>query len=143
MNVTTQIKNYIESLPESKQTEMLELHQLIHATFPKRKLWYEDGKDNTGKTISNPNIGYGSYEIKYANGKSREFYQVGICANQTGISVYILGIKDKTLLSRTFGKEIGKAKLTGYCIKFKSLNDINRDILLKAVKFGLEATMSE
>jgi hypothetical protein len=104
--------------------------------LPKCKLWFLDGKDSTGKIVSNPNIGYGSYNIKYADGTTKEFYQIGLSANTTGISVYILGIKDKTYLSQTYEKVIGKASVTGYCIKFNKLKDINIDILKDALKYG-------
>src|SRR6516162_10165716 len=116
MNVQEQIKKYIESQPEPKRSEMQELHKLTLRVLPKGKLWFSDGKDSKGKTVSNPNIGYGLYSIKYADGTSRDFYQIGLSANNTGISVYILGIKDRAYLSKTFGKQLGKAKVTGYCI---------------------------
>jgi hypothetical protein len=112
------------------------LHQLILKAKPACKLWFLDGKDNNNKTVSNPNIGYGAYTIKYADGKSKEFYQIGMSANTTGISVYIMGIDDKTYLSKTFGEKIGKASVTGYCIKFKTLKDINVDILEEAIRYG-------
>mgnify|MGYP001481578700 CR=1 FL=1 len=91
-----------------------------------------------GKTVSNPNIGYGSQTLKTADGKTREFYQIGFSANTTGISVYIMGIEDKKYLPETYGKAIGKATVTGYCIKFKTLKDINIDILEAAIRSGLE-----
>ena len=138
MNVQEQIKKYIASQPEPKHSEMLELHRLILKIMPGSKLWFLDGKDNKGKTVSNPNIGYGSYSIKYANGEIRDFYQIGISANTTGISVYIMGIKDKTYLAQTYGKKIGKASVSGYCIKFKTLKDINIDILEAAIRYRLE-----
>ena len=138
MNVQEQIKKYIASQPEPKHSEMLELHRLILQIMPDSKLWFLDGKDNKGKTVSNPNIGYGSYSIKYANGEIREFYQIGISANTTGISVYIMGINDKTYLAQTYGKKIGKASVSGYCIKFKTLKDINIDILEAAIRYRLE-----
>ena len=139
MNLQEQIKKYIASQPEPKHSEMLELHRLILKIMPGSKLWFLDGKDNKGKTVSNPNIGYGSYSIKYANGEIREFYQIGISANTTGISVYIMGIKDKTYLAQTYGKKIGKASVSGYCIKFKTLKDINIDILEAAIRYRLES----
>ena len=139
MNVKEQIKKYIASQPEPKHSEMLELHRLILQIMPGSKLWFLDGKDNTGKIVSNPNIGYGSYSIKYANGEIRDFYQIGISANTTGISVYIMGIKDKTYLAQTYGKKIGKASVSGYCIKFKTLKDINIDILEAAIRYRLES----
>lgn len=138
MGIKEQIKEYISSQPESKQGDMQELHKRILKLRPKCKLWFLDGKDSNGKVVSNPNIGYGSQNIKYADGTTREFYQIGLSANTAGISVYIMGIKDKAYLSKTFGKNLGKASVTGYCIKFKTLKDINIDILEAAVKFGFE-----
>lgn len=136
MSVQEQVKEYINSQTEPKRTDLQELHRLIQKIMPKCKLWFLDGKDEKGKVVSNPNIGYGLQTIKYANGKTREFYQIGLSANTSGISVYILGIEDKEYLAKTYGKKIGKASVTGYCIKFKGLKDINTDILGDAIQFG-------
>jgi Domain of unknown function (DU1801) len=140
MNIKEQIKQYITSQPEPKRSDMQQLHQHILKVLPKCKLWFLDGKDDKGKIVSNPNIGYGSYSIKYADGTTREFYQIGLSANTTGISVYIMGLKDKTYLTKTYGKNIGKASVTGYCIKFKTLKDIDIDVLEAAIRYGVEAT---
>jgi hypothetical protein len=139
-NVKEQIAAYINSQPASKRDEMQELHQHILKTLPKCKLWFLDGKDAKGKVVSNPNIGYGAYNMKYTNGTTREFYQIGLSANTTGISVYIMGIKDKKYLAETYGKKLGKASVTGYCIKFKTIKDIHIDVLEAAIRYGVEAT---
>ena len=138
MNVQEQIKKYITSQPEPKRSDMEALHKLILQVLPGCKLWFLDGKNSENKTVSNPNVGYGSRTIKYADGKTREFYQIGLSANTTGISVYIMGITDKTYLAHTYGKKLGKASVTGYCIKFKTLKDINLDILEAAIRYGVE-----
>ena len=140
MNLQKQIKEYIATQPEPKRSEMQQLHHIILALMPTCKLWFLDGKDEKGKTVSNPNIGYGSQTIKYANGKTKEFYQIGISANTTGISVYIMGVNDKKYLAQTFGQELGKASVTGYCIKFKTLTDIKLDVLKAAIQYGIEQT---
>jgi len=140
MNTEEQINSYISSQPEPKRSDMQELHRLILQLMPACKLWFLDGRDDKGKTVSNPNTGYGSYNIQYADGTSRPFYQIGLSANTSGISVYIMGLKDKTYLAQTYGKKIGKASVTGYCIKFKSLKDINIDTLATAIRYGVEAT---
>lgn len=140
MSTQKQIKDYIAAQPEPKRSEMQQLHQAVLALMPACKLWFLDGKDEKGKTVSNPNIGYGSQTMQYANGKTREFYQIGLSANTTGISVYIMGISDKNYLARKFGKELGKASVTGYCIKFKSLADIKIDVLKAAIQSGVEQT---
>lgn len=138
-NVEEQIREYIAGQPESKRGEMQSLHELALKTLAGCKLWFNDGKNSEGKTVANPNIGYGFYTIKYADGSTREFYQIGLSANKTGISVYILGLEDKTYLAKTFGEKIGKASVTGYCIKFRALKDINVDVLQAAIRYGADA----
>jgi Domain of unknown function (DU1801) len=140
MSIEEQIIAYIDSQPEPKRGEMQELHRIILDLIPSCRLWFLDGKNDVGKIVSNPNIGYGFYTINYADGTNREFYQIGLSANTTGISVYIMGIKDKKYLAETFGKKLGKASVTGYCIKFKTIKDINLDVLQEAIRFGVEAT---
>jgi hypothetical protein len=137
MNVQDQIKKHIASQPEPKRSDMQELHRLTLQVSPECKLWFSDGKDSKGHTVSNPTIGYGLHTIKYADGKSKEFFQIGVSANKTGISVYILGLKDKTYLAKTYGKKLGKASVTGYCIRFKALKDINIDTLEAAIRHRL------
>ena len=140
MEIQEQIKKYIYSQPEPKSVEMESLHQRILQIMPACKLWFLDGKDDKGKVVTNPQIGYGIRTIKYADGKTKEFYQIGISANKTGISVYVMGIETKNYLPETYGKTIGKATVTGYCIKFKMLKDISFDKLEAAIRDGVDQT---
>ena len=140
--VEAQIEAYIASQPEPKRSDLQVLHRAILETMPACKLWFLDGKNSEGKTVSNPNIGYGLHTLQYADGTTRAFYQIGLSANTTGISVYILGIKDKTYLAQTYGERLGKASVSGYCIKFKALKDINMDVLEAAIRYGVETTNS-
>jgi Domain of unknown function (DU1801) len=140
MNAEKQIKTYIAGQPVPKCNDMEELDKFIRNVMPAAKLWFLDGKNEDGKVVSNPNIGYGSYNIRYADGKAKEFYQVGLSANTSGISVYIMGVKDKKFLAEAFGKKIGKASVSGYCIKFKALKDINMKVLEEAIQFGLSSS---
>lgn len=137
MNIAEQIADYIASQPAPKRDDMRALHEIIVRIAPDGRLWFLDGKDGDGKTVSNPNIGYGFQTIQYAGGKTREFYRIGMSANTTGLSIYILGIEDKAYLSREYGGRIGKASVTGYCIKFKALKDIDVDVLEEALRAGL------
>jgi hypothetical protein len=138
MSVQAQIKSYIDSQPEPKRAGLQELHRLILQLQPECKLSFFDGKDSDNKTVSNPTIGYGTHIMHYAGGKTREAFQVGISTNTTGISVYILGITDKTYLASTFGHDLGKATITGYCIKFKTLKNINIPVLEAALRYGFQ-----
>lgn len=134
MTIQEQIEEYVTSHKEPKRSDLENLHQIILELMPKCKLWFLDGKNDENKIVSNPNIGYGIHLMKYADGKTRDFYKIGLSANTTGISVYIMGIEDKKYLANTFGEKIGKASVTSYCIKFKKLNDINLEVLKEAIQ---------
>jgi hypothetical protein len=133
MGVHAQIDRYIADQSPAKCEEMRDLHRRILAISPDAKLWFLDGRNNDGKVVSNPNIGYGSETIRYANGSSRAFYKIGLSANTSGISIYVMGLDDKTYLSETYGPRLGKAKITGYCIKFNSVKDVNLEVLEEVV----------
>jgi hypothetical protein len=136
MSIEEQIQQYISSQAEPKRSEMESLHQIIMQIIPECKLWFLDGKDSENKVVSNPNIGYGLHIIEYTNGTTKEFYKIGLSANTTGISVYIMGIEDKKFLAETYGQRLGKASVTGYCIKFKTLKDINVEVLEKVIQYA-------
>jgi hypothetical protein len=136
MTVQEEINAYLISLPEPKRSDMQALHHIIQDVMPESKLWFMDGKDSENKTVTNPNIGYGFQILKYADGKSREFYQIGISANKTGISVYILTFSDRSYLAKAYGEKLGKASVTSYCIKFKNLKDVNTEQLRAALREG-------
>jgi hypothetical protein len=142
MIVHQEIADYIAAQPERKRSDMQALHGIIRGVMPDCRLWFLDGKDESGRTISNPNVGYGFRTKKYADGSTGAFYQIGMSANTTGISVYIMGLEDKKYLAETYGNELGKASVTGYCIKFRTLGNINIDILEAAIRDGIEQSGS-
>ncbi len=121
--------NFINLQEVKLREELYILHELIMRIKPHAQLWFFDGKNESGKIVTNPNMGYGACMLKQAANKSREFYRIGISPNLQGISIYIFGLEDKTYLNQHYKDKIGKAKITGYCIKFKSLKDINLEVL--------------
>ena len=136
MSIEAQIEAYIAEQPAPKRDEMRALHNLILNIAPECRLWFLDGRNEAGKIVANPNIGYGQQVLDQAGGKSREFYRIGLSANTSGLSVYIIGIPDKTYLPRTYGAALGKASVTGYCFKFRRLEEIDLDLLADAIRFG-------
>ena len=137
MNTQDRIEAYLAAQSEPKRADLRAIHQLALRIAPDARLWFLDGRDETGKVVSNPNIGYGALTMKLAGGKTREFYRVGLSGNTSGVSVYVMGLDDKTYLARTFGPTLGRASVTGYCIKFRSLADIDLATLEAAMRFGL------
>jgi hypothetical protein len=137
MDTAELVEAYLAGQPEPKQADLRQVHARILADFPDCRLWFDDGTNEDGKVVANPNIGYGRYTIAYANGSSREFYRIGLSATTTGISVYVLGLDDKTYLPRTVGTSIGAASVTGYCIKFRRLSVIDAEVLHSAIRHGM------
>ena len=137
MSVREQIDRYIGDQSPAKCEELRDLHRRILAISPGTKLWFLDGRNDDGKVVSNPNIGYGLETLHYADGNSKAFYKIGLSANTSGISVYVMGLKNKSFLSETYGSRLGKAKITGYCIKFKSIKDVDLGVLAEVVADAL------
>lgn len=129
MSIQTQIETYIESLVQPKQTDLRKLYSFIKNTLPQSNLSFLDGRDKTGKVVTNPNIGFGECVLNYADGSSRAFYKIGISATSKGLSIYIMGLADKNLLRNKLEDKLGKATITSYCISFKKLEDINQALL--------------
>jgi hypothetical protein len=139
MGVREQIDRYIDNQSPAKREALRELHRRILEISPDARLWFLDGKDDSGRTVSNPNIGYGMETLSYANGTSRAFYKIGLSANTSGLSVYVMGLKDKTYLAETYGARLGKAKITGYCVRFRSVKDVDLGVLDALVAEALGA----
>ena len=124
---------YLGSHPEPKRTDLYSLHERVTRLFPGSPVSYFDGLDDTGKVVANPTLGYGTQTVEYASGSSKEVFKLGLSANKTGISIYVMGIKDKALLKSLFQDRLGKAKVTGYCIRFGKLADIDVDTLMNVI----------
>jgi len=137
MSVREQIDRYIGDQSPAKGEELRDLHRRILEISPEAELWFLDGRNGDGKVVSNPNIGYGSQTLSYADGDSRAFYKVGLSANTSGLSVYVMGLKDKDYLRETYGSRLGKAKVTGYCIRFRSVKDVDLGVLDEVVADAL------
>lgn len=138
MDIKAQIIAYIDAQPAATRADLQELHNVMLRWLPKGKLWFDEGLNAEGKVVTNPTIGYGAYMHTFADKSMREVFQIGISANSRGISVYIMGVRNTMNLAEIFGERLGKAKVTGYCIAFKKLDDINLDVLEEVVRSGVE-----
>jgi hypothetical protein len=70
-------RRYIGNQSPAKSEELRDLHRRILEISPDAKLWFLDGRNDDGKVVSNPNIGYGSATLSYATGDTRAFYKIG------------------------------------------------------------------
>ncbi|HWF00681.1 MAG TPA: DUF1801 domain-containing protein [Caulobacteraceae bacterium] len=133
MSVQEQIDAYIASLPQAKREDLQTLHQMAVRASPGCRLWWVDGRNAGGKIVSNPSIGYGVQSKSSARGEAKTFYRIGLSANTGGISLYVMGLDDRTHLAATYGERLGKAKITGYCVKFRRLADVDAAVIEEMV----------
>jgi hypothetical protein len=141
MSTTEQIEQYLCSLSSQKAADMRSLHALFMEEINEPSLSFHDGKNEFGKVIANPTIGYGQCDLHSRNGKHQSSFRIGLSANATGISIYVLGLSDKTTLQEKFGPRLGKAKITGYCIRFKQMKDIEKSVLSELLSFAITGSI--
>jgi hypothetical protein len=53
-----------------------------------------------------------------------------------------MGLDDKQYLATTYGDSLGKATVTGYCIKFRTLDAVNVERLTVALRDGITQSSS-
>lgn len=140
MAVTQTIQSYFLSLPSNKSEGIIQLFKLIKETLPQTELHFFDGKNEHGKVVTNPTIGFGNCRLIYTDGKYQDTFRIGICATSTGLSIYILGLKDKNFLRTFLGNRLGKAKVTGYAIGFKKLSDVDEAVLKELARKVIDST---
>ena len=134
MDVQARIADYLAAQPERRRDDLQTVHAMLLRVMPGCRLWFLDGRGEDGRVVSNPNVGYGRLTMTYPDGRTREFYQVGLSATTTGISVYLMGLDDRTYLPATYGAALGRARVTGYCIGFRTLRDVDRAVLEAAIR---------
>jgi hypothetical protein len=139
MDPNIQIKTFISSQIPSKQQDLLLLNELLLHLMPEAKRTFFDGLNEEGKVVANPTIGYGERTLYYADGSSKDSFRIGVSANKTGISIYLIGLEDHDYLKKHFADKMGKASVSAYCIRFKSLKDLDFDVLREALLYGVNS----
>mgnify|MGYP002375683861 CR=1 FL=1 len=129
MDALDEIGRYIDAQPPAKRADLAELHRRILALSPDVALRFLDGRNHDGKVVSNPQIGYGSQPSRSAGGRPGTMFRLGLSANTAGLSLYVMGAASKAHLAETYGPRLGKAKISGYCIRFRSLKDVDAEVI--------------
>jgi hypothetical protein len=138
MDPNIQIKTFISSQIPSKQQDLLLLNELLLQLMPEAKRTFFDGLNEEGKVVANPTIGYGERTLYYVDGSSKDSFRIGVSANKTGISIYLIGLEDHDYLKKHFADKMGKASVTAYCIRFKSLKDLDLNVLKEVLTYGAD-----
>jgi hypothetical protein len=123
--------DYIESLPPEARAGVDRLDTAItkvmsgHVkTMWEGKLW--GGSDQRI-------IGYGDYSYERSNGHVVEWFIVGLALQKRYISVYVNAVDDDGYLVEKYADKLGKVKVGKSSISFRSLENINLDVLLDLI----------
>jgi hypothetical protein len=139
MTITNRVENHFQNLTFTKEEALRALYQLIREEIPQAELHFFDGLNEEGKVVTNPTIGFGKSRIYYTNGSFQDTFRIGICATSAGLSIHILGLKDKNFLNEFLGTRLGKAKITGYAIRFGKMSDIDEGVLRELVRIVVKS----
>ena len=87
-------------------------------------------------------IGYGDYSYTRSDGKTVEWFIVGLAQQKQYISVYVNAADETGYLTEQYADRLGKAKVGKSSISFTSLDDIHLDVLLDLITHA-EQQMSQ
>ncbi len=124
---------FIESLPASVRADIASLDEIIREVMSghPRVMWEGKFWGGTEQRI----IGYGDYRYARPSG-TVEWFMVGLAAQKSYISLYINAIHNGDYAVKTHASRIGKAKIGSASISFKSLDDIDLDVLSELLELA-------
>lgn len=118
---------WLASIEDERAEDFRRLDALISDVFAddSRVLWAGKFWGGTDQTI----IGYGDLIQPRPKGDDVHWFVVGLALQKANISIYVNAIKDGQYLGKVYGKRLGKVKLGSASIGFKTLADLDRDVL--------------
>jgi len=123
----TNVKDYLEFLPEDRKKPMLFLHNFIQSVSPKLKSYF-----------ANNMPGYGSFLYKNYKKEIIDWPIVALASQKNYISVYVCALENGEYLAERYKEKLGNVSVGKSCIRFKKLEDVNlselKKVLKKAVK---------
>ncbi len=122
---------FIDALEPPVGDEIRRLDEVISTgmTGQTRVLWEGKMWGGTEQSI----IGYGDYV--YQRGKDTiEWFKIGLAAQKNYISLYVNAADGEGYLSRRYADRLGKVKLGSSALSFKTIDDIDLEVLGEMVE---------
>lgn len=118
---------WLEALNDPRADDVREIDALISEVFAgdSRVLWVGKFWGGTDQTI----IGYGDMYQPRSKGDPVHWFVVGLALQKANISLYVNAAKDGSYLSKLYEPRLGKVKVGSASIGFKTLADIDREVL--------------
>ena len=130
--VETQPAEYLASLPADVGADMTALHERIKAALPGHGccLWAGVFWGGSEQTI----IGYGDMSYVRSDKKRVEWFLVGLARQKNYYSVYVNAADGRRYLAEAYAARLGKAKVGKSSITFRTLADVDLEVLTELVE---------
>lgn len=119
------IKEYFENLQSDRRATMETIDKLIKKTVPKLKPHFSYNM-----------LGYGSFKYKNYKKEEIDWPTIALAYQKNYISLYICSIKDGEYIAEKYKNELGKVSVGKSCIRFKKIEDLNINNLIKVLKLA-------
>lgn len=121
------VDTWLESIEDTRADELKQLDTLIRDVFREnsRVLWVGKFWGGTDQAI----IGYGDLVQPRPRGEDVHWFVVGLALQKANISIYLNAVKDGKYLGQAYGKSLGKVKAGSASIGFKSVADLDLDVV--------------
>ncbi len=123
----TRPEEYIASLAPDRQQDVEQLDALLSRVLAKQPKTMWEGKlwGGTDQKI----IGYGEYSYQRRDGNTVEWFTVGLTAQKNYLSIYVNATDSDGYITRQWANKLGRVKVGASSISFKSIDDIDLDVL--------------
>ncbi len=114
------VTEFLAGVDSARRADCKRIGRLMrNATGKRAKMW--------GTSI----VGYGSYDYRYASGRSGTFMETGYSPRAQNIAIYVMpGFKAFS----TQLKRLGKHKTGKSCLYIKRLNDVDEAVLGEIIR---------
>ena len=127
---------FIDSLPPEVRADIAAVDAVISMAMKgaSRTLWEGRFWGGTGQRI----IGYGDYAYRGPDGRTREWFVIGLAAQKKHLSLYVNAADDDGYLPARYSDRLGKVKVGSAVINFKSAADLDLGVVKELARRALD-----
>ena len=121
------LQELLASAPEERRPLLRKVHRAIRSAAPvlPMKVWKQKLWGGTDQTI----LGYGDFSYRNSSGKDVEWFLIGLANQKDYVSIYVNAVRDRRYLPEIYGSRLGKVKIGKAAVSFRSLEDLDLDVL--------------
>jgi hypothetical protein len=120
-------EEYLGMIEEPRKTDMIEVFNFLKEAIPDEKPFIDFGM-----------IAFRRFHYKSKSGREGDWAVILLASQKNYISVYVCAADGKEYVAERYADKLGKVSVGKSCIRFKKLDDVNKDVLKKVVQEGVK-----